>query len=90
MSEQEPPKITFPCDDYVIKVVGDVHAGFKPFVHSVLVRYDNRLDVASFSVSASRNGRFESLTVRMRIEHEHHLTELFEALKADERVRMVL
>lgn len=90
VTQQDPPKITFPCDDYVIKVVGDVHEGFKPFVHSVLVRYDARLSESSFSVSTSRNGRFESLTVRMRIEHEDHLTELFEALKADERVRMVL
>ncbi|MEP4546506.1 MAG: DUF493 domain-containing protein [Saccharospirillum sp.] len=90
MTRQDPPKITFPCDDYVIKVVGDVHEEFKSFVHSVLVRYDDRLTVSAFSVSTSRNGRFESLTVRMRIEHEDHLTELFEALKADERVRMVL
>jgi putative lipoic acid-binding regulatory protein len=90
VTQQEPPKITFPCDDYVIKVVGDVHDGFRTFVHSVLVRYDPSLSEASFSASASRNGRYESLTVRMRIEQESHLTELFDALKADERVRMVL
>jgi putative lipoic acid-binding regulatory protein len=90
VTQQEPPKITFPCDDYVIKVVGDVHEGFRGFVHSVLVRYDPGLSEASFSASPSRNGRFESLTVRMRIEQENHLTELFNALKTDERVRMVL
>lgn len=90
MTEQEPPKITFPCDDYVIKVVGDVHEGFRLFVHSVLVQYDEQLTEASYSVNVSRNGRFESLTVRMRIEHEDHLKALFEMLKVDERVRMVL
>lgn len=90
MTEQEPPKITFPCDDYVIKVVGDVHEGFRLFVHSVLVQYDEQLTEASYSVNVSRNGRFESLTVRMRIEHEDHLKALFETLKVDERVRMVL
>lgn len=90
MTRQDPPKITFPCDDYVIKVVGEAEQGFQSFVHSVLVRYDQQLNESSFTVNTSRNARFESVTVRMRIEREAHLTELFEALKADARVRMVL
>ncbi|MHA7881429.1 MAG: HP0495 family protein [Saccharospirillum sp.] len=90
MAEHEAPKITFPCDDYLIKVVGDADETFRQFVHQVLVAFDEQLTEASFSVNASRNGRFESLTVRMRIEHEDHLSELFEQLKADSRVRMVL
>ncbi|MCH8529691.1 MAG: DUF493 domain-containing protein [Saccharospirillum sp.] len=90
MTDTEAPKITFPCDDYLIKVVGDTDETFRQFVHSVLVQFDGRLTEASFSINVSRNGRFESLTVRMRIERESHLTELFELLKADTRVRMVL
>lgn len=90
MADTEAPKITFPCDDYLIKVVGDTDDTFRAFVHSVLVQFDDQLTEASFSVNASRNGRFESLTVRMRIEQESHLTDLFELLKADARVRMVL
>lgn len=90
MADTEAPRITFPCEDYLIKVVGDSDDSFRQFVHSVLVQFDGELTEASFSVNASRNGRFESLTVRMRIEQEGHLTELFELLKADTRVRMVL
>ncbi len=90
VAEQEPPKILFPCDDYVIKVVGDAHPGFQGFVHSVLVQYDATLTIESYRVTPSRNGRFESLTVSLRIEREEHLTDLFQELKADDRIRMVL
>lgn len=83
-------RITFPCDDYMIKVVGDAEASFRDFVHGVLVRYDSRLTLASFAATPSRNGRFESLTVRLRIEREDQLSALFTELKADDRVKMVL
>lgn len=90
VTQQDPSKITFPCDDYVIKVVGDAHASFSAFVHAVLVQYDSRLTHDAISVKPSRNGRFESLTVRMRIEKEQHLSDLFRELKASDKVRMVL
>lgn len=90
MTQQEPPKISFPHDDYMIKVVGDADAALREFVHTVLVQYDSRLTLDSFSARPSRNGRFESLTVYMRIEAEVHLSELFETLKADDRIKMVI
>lgn len=90
MAQQEPPKITFPCDGYMIKVIGDADVSFTAFVYSVLVRYDEQLKRDSLSVKPSRNGRFESITVSMRIEREQHLTDLFHELKADDRIRMVL
>lgn len=90
MSQPEAPKIEFPCDDYMIKVVGDAEVALRDFVHQVLVRYDSRLTVDSFTSRPSRNGRFESLTVFMRVEEEIHLSELFEVLKADQRVKMVI
>lgn len=90
MTNQEPPKIEFPCDDYLIKVVGDVHPDYKPFVASVLVKYDATVTVERFTENLSKNGRFTSLTVRMRIEEENHLTLLFNELKANSMVKMVL
>lgn len=90
MSQPDAPKITFPCDDYMIKVVGDAEVALCDFVHSVLVQFDDQLTLDSFTAKPSRNGRFESLTVFMRIEAEVHLSELFEQLKADERVKMVI
>ena len=88
MSQPEAPKIEFPCDDYMIKVVGDAEVALRDFVHQVLVRYDSRLTLESFTSKPSRNGRFESLTVFMRV--EVHLSELFDVLKSDDRVKMVI
>lgn len=90
MTDTDATKISFPCDDYMIKVVGDAEGDFRDFVHAVLVQYDTALTLASYTAKPSRNGRFESLTVRMRIEQEDHLSELFAELKADARVKMVL
>ena len=90
MSQPEAPKIEFPCDDYMIKVVGDAEVALRDFVHQVLVRYDSRLTLESFTSKPSRNGRFESLTVFMRVEEEVHLSELFDVLKSDDRVKMVI
>ncbi|MEJ2042405.1 MAG: DUF493 domain-containing protein [Reinekea sp.] len=87
---QPPPKIEFPCDDYLIKVVGEVHPEYKPFVTSVLSKYDATVTIERFSENLSKNGRFVSLTIRMRIEEEAHLTLLFEELKTNPLVKMVI
>jgi len=87
---KDAPKIEFPCDDYVIKVVGDVHPDYKPFVAGVLVKYDKQVTVDSFRETPSKKGTFVSLTVKMRIEDENDLNKLFEELKVNKLVRMVL
>lgn len=90
MNPEDAPKIVFPCDDYVIKVVGDSHPEFRSFVVGVLSQYDATVHANKFSENPSKNGRFVSLTIRMRIEHENHLTLLFEELKISSMVKMVL
>jgi len=90
MNTEDAPKITFPCDGYVIKVVGDSHPEYVPFVTQVLQKYDITITETSYSTNQSKNGRFVSLTVRMRIEREEHLTQLFEELKVNDMVKMVI
>jgi len=90
MKREDAPKIEFPCEDYLIKIVGDSLPDYKPFVASVLVKYDNRITVNSFKENPSKNGRFVSLNVRMNIEKEEHLKQLFEELKVNSMVKMVL
>lgn len=90
MNPEDAPKIEFPCDGYVIKIVGDNHPDYKPFVASVLVAYDGNVSEQSFRENPSKNGNFVSLTVKMRIEEEAHLTQLFEQLKANPMVKMVI
>ncbi|MFT7418386.1 MAG: putative lipoic acid-binding regulatory protein, partial [Reinekea sp.] len=43
------PKIEFPCERYLIKVVGDAHPEYQQFVAGVLVKYDPAVTVESFS-----------------------------------------
>jgi putative lipoic acid-binding regulatory protein len=84
------PKIEFPCERYLIKVVGDAHPDYQQFVAGVLVKYDPAVTVERFSENPSKNGRFVSLTIWMRIEQEAHLTLLFDELKVNPMVKMVL
>jgi putative lipoic acid-binding regulatory protein len=89
-SSETAPKIEFPCDDYVIKVVGAEDPSYREFVASVLTQFDKRVSTSSFTEQPSKNGRFVSLTVKMRIEEEAVLTALFNELKANPMVKMVL
>lgn len=86
----EAPKIEFPCESYVIKVVGDNQPELKPFAAEILSKFDNRVGPDSFGENPSKNGRFVSLTIRMRIEKEDDLKQLFEQLKKSPLVKMVL
>lgn len=90
MKPEDAPKIEFPCDDYVIKIVGDAVPEYKPFVAAVLKQYDDTVHEGRFSENPSKNGNFVSLTIRMRIEEETHLQSLFVELKASSLVKMVL
>ena len=89
-TEQDAPKIEFPCDRYLIKVMGDAIPDFKPFVASVLCKFDTNVTVDSFRENPSKNGRFVSLNVHMRIEEAEHLQQLFDELKLNPMVKMVL
>jgi len=84
------PKIVFPCDRYLIKIVGDAQPEYKHFVASVLVKYDPNVTLDRFTENPSKNGRFVSLNIWMRIEEEAHLTLLFDELKVNPMVKMVL
>lgn len=90
MNEQEAPKIEFPCPDYLIKVVGDEHPDLRHFVAGVLVKYDETVTHKSFSSRPSKNGRFVSLNVKMRIEHKDHLSALFNELKVNPLIKIVI
>lgn len=90
MNPEDAPKIEFPCDDYVIKIVGDAVPEYKPFVAGILQKYDSTVHEGRFSENPSKNGNFVSLTIRMRIEEEAHLEALFVELKGNSMVKMVL
>ena len=62
MSQQEPPKIEFPCD-YPIKVIADNHDEARGLVMDVMQRHAAPLAENCVSERLSREGRFMSMTI---------------------------
>jgi putative lipoic acid-binding regulatory protein len=89
MTEQQPPKIEFPCD-YPIKVVGNAATDFQEFVIEVMERHSGPLITEKISVRASGNGNFLAITVTIQATSIEQLQRIHEELKASGRVHMVL
>jgi len=89
MTEQQPPKIEFPCD-YPIKVVGHATSDYRDFVVEVVRKHAPDLDDAKIAVIDSRNGKFQSIRLIIRATGADQLDAIFQELKASGRVQMVL
>ena len=88
MSEQEAPKIEFPCD-YPIRIIGKATADFEEFVKQVVKNHAADFD-GKTEEKNSRNGKFTSIMVTIRATGEPQLKALYEELKASGRVQMVI
>ena len=88
MSEQEAPKIVFPCD-YPIRILGNAATDFEDFVVSVVKKHAPDFD-GTAELKESRTGKYTSVTVTIVATGEPQLKALFEELKAGGRVHMVL
>lgn len=88
MSEQEAPKIEFPCD-YPIRIVGNSAPDFKDFVKKVVTNHAPDFN-GKTDEKSSKTGKYTSITVTIRATGEAQLQALFEELKASGRVHMVL
>lgn len=86
----EAPKIEFPCANYPIKVMGDAGEVLKQHVIAVFSRHADDFDAQALNIRPSRNGRFESLTVSITATSEAQLVAIFEDLKTNSAVKMVL
>lgn len=89
VTEQEPPKIEFPCD-YPIKVLGEADSRFHEHVFLVMDKYAPGFDRSNISVRDSSKGRWQSMTVTITATGTSQLSDIFEALKSNPRVKMVL
>lgn len=90
MSNQEPPKIEFPCENYPVKVMGDAGDELHSLVVEVMERHVDGFHSGLISVRDSAKGRFQSLTVMITATGEDQLKAIFEDLKQNPIVRMVL
>lgn len=89
MSQQEPPKIEFPCD-YPIKVMGDADVDFQSFVVEVMTKHAGEITTSQVSVRDSRNGTFQSVTVTITATGIDQLQAIHTELQASSRVKMVI
>ena len=92
MQNQEPPKIEFPCSGYPIKVLGINEDSFQDFVIETLkgLMPEDDIDLVNMKSSASRNGRFLSVSVKILAQSENHLSTIHKTFMDSGRVRMVL
>lgn len=90
MSEQKPPKIEFPCVNYPIKVMGDAGAELHTLVIEVMARHDSDFDSACVLVRDSSKGKFQSVNVCITATGVDQLQCIFEDLKKNPIVKMVL
>lgn len=89
MSDDEAPKIEFPCP-YPIKVIGHAGGDFADMVVGIVRNYDSELDLETLQVMDSNKGNYMSIRLIMTATGEPQLQEMFEALKATGRIKMVL
>jgi len=89
MSEIEAPKIEFPCD-YPIKVMGSACGEFHEHVLAVMTKHAPGYDQSRITVRDSSKGTFQSITVTITATGEAQLKAIFEDLKTNDHVKMVL
>jgi hypothetical protein len=89
MSDQQPPRIEFPCD-YPIKIVGENHADFTATVVEMTQRHAPEVTLAQVRVRNSREGKYASVTITIRATGEAQLRRLHADLQTYSAVRLVL
>ncbi len=89
-TEQEAPKIEFPCADYPIKIIGRAGPDFKELVIDIVRQYAPDLDLSKVDEQDSKKGTFTSVRMKVTATGADQLDAMHKALKATGRVQMVI
>lgn len=90
MTEQQPPKIEFPCENYPIKVLGDADHEMHSYVLEIMERHAPGFDQTRITIAESSQGRFQSLTVWITATGESQLRAINDDLRISKKIRMVM
>jgi putative lipoic acid-binding regulatory protein len=90
MTDQQPPKIEFPCPDYPIKVLGDAGDELHSLVIDVMERHAPGFDQTRITINESSKGRFQSITVWITATGEAQLQAIHTDLRAHRITKMVM
>lgn len=88
MTEQSAKGLEFPCD-YPIKAMGRADAGLKEKVSAIVAEHA-ALDPDQVRTRPSSAGRFESITITVRVESREQLETIYSRLAQSEQVLWTL
>lgn len=89
-SDQEAPKIEFPCPDYPIKVVGEACENYDQIVVDIVRVHADDCDFERIRVQESSKGRFRSVTLYIIATGPDQLEKIHQDLRAHPSVKMVI
>ena len=82
--------LTFPCENYLIKVVGKAGDEYREVVIDIVKTHAPEVVEAQITEVMSRNGRFCSLNMRITATGEQQIQMICSELIALEHVHMVI
>ncbi len=88
-TDASPELLEFPCR-FPIKAMGRSKAGFRDRVVALVLEHAELFDDQAVTVSPSRAGNFESVTVVVRATSKDQLDRIYHALTDCEEVMMAL
>tara|TARA_B110000971_G_C19856641_1_gene429671 strand:- start:331 stop:651 length:321 start_codon:yes stop_codon:yes gene_type:complete len=86
---KEPPKIEYPCD-YPIKVLGDSGIDLYTLVMTVMESYSPGFNKSKTTIKDSKNGTYQAITVTITATSAEQIQSLFDDLKVNPLVKIVL
>ena len=89
MSDQEAPKIEFPCD-YPIKIMGVAGDELHRVIKMVMIKHAPGYDEAQITIRDSAQGNYQAITVTITATGTDQLQAIFTELKTSQHVKMVL
>lgn len=90
MSQQEPPKIEFPCANYPVKVIGLCEDDYLEVVLGIVRKHAPECSDDNIKEKESSKGRFRSVTLYITATGIDQLECLHKDLMAHEYIRMVI
>jgi hypothetical protein len=90
MSEQQPPKIEFPCENYPIKILGVAGAELHSWVVEVVERHAPGFDQTRITINSSSKGSYQSVTVWITATGEPQLRAINDDLRLNPITKMVM
>ena len=83
------PQLEFPCS-YPIKILGESNPDLRKQIGLVMAKHSPNFDDQLTTVRQSSQGRWQSITVTFQATNAAHIKAIYDDLRANPLVRMVL